>query len=108
MANSMAASSINGLAGPFEFQITVQKMDIFAGFSVTAVILFHLNLIKEAGDLELSLIEQPKPFFPTFTVVPERITSKPLRILIFLDYNANKSFYNNKNLDILPILAYIH
>jgi|GEM_PF-4550568 len=56
--------------------------------------------------------------FPTFTVVPERITSKPLRILIFLDYKkifiiiffiyANKSFYNNKNLDILPILAYIH
>jgi hypothetical protein len=67
MANSMAASSINGLAGPFEFQITVQKIDIFPGFSVTAVILFHLNLIKEAGDLELSPIEQPKPFFiPSF------------------------------------------
>ncbi|KYD08940.1 hypothetical protein B4135_3851 [Caldibacillus debilis] len=41
-----------------------------------------------------------------------------MRILIFLDYKkifiiiffiyANKSFYNNKNLDILPILAYIH
>jgi len=28
-------------------------------------------------------------------------------IIIFCIY-ANKSFYNNKNLDILPILAYIH
>jgi len=66
MANSMAASSINGLACSFEFQITVQKMDIFAGFSVTAVISLHLNLIKEAGDLELSPIELPKPFFIPF------------------------------------------
>jgi len=41
-------------------------MDIFAGFSVTAVISLHLNLTKEAGDLELSLIEQPKPFFIPF------------------------------------------
>jgi hypothetical protein len=30
---------------------------------------------------------------PTFTVVPERITSKPLRILIFLDYKKFLSLF---------------
>jgi len=42
---------------------------------------------------EKNLLKARKCFFPTFTVVPERITSKPLRILIFLDYKKFLSLF---------------